>query len=237
MYLLIKIHYFIFLFSLQLGCQLVASQGPFLYPKSIIVLEREGYTIAYEGRTRNALWVYERLTSHSFSEKIVNRKAMRFQEDRDIPEPIRATLQDYRKSGFDKGHLCPFADCCSSDVAARETFLLSNISPQIHQFNAGCWNQLEQTLRKMVPRYKALHIFTLPLYLPLNGTVQYSTLGNNHVAVPTHFCKLVFAEKQTGELDKLAYILPNASIPEDVSLESFRTTLERVERLSGVMFE
>jgi endonuclease G, mitochondrial len=204
-------------------------------PKSIMIIEREGYTIAYDGRTRNAFWVYERLTRDSFEKKNVDRRRLHFKPDQMIPLPIRASLDDYRGSGLDLGHLCPFGDCRSKKSAAAETFILSNICPQVPQFNQGHWMKLEIQMREMAYCYQVLHIITMPLYLPLDGWVNYRTLGNNNVHVPTHFCKVIFAEKE-GQVDVLAFVLPNAIIPEAVPMDSFKSTLEKVERLSGFVF-
>ena len=225
----------LFICACSLGyCHENSSTNPF-HPKDFMIVHREGYSMAYDGRTRNAFWVYERLTRESCEIKNADRKGMRFKSDETIPSVIRASVDDYRGSGFDLGHLCPFADCRSNKNAAAETFILSNICPQVPQFNQGHWMRLEMLLREMVYRYKALHIITIPLYLPLNGSVIYRTLGNNNVAVPTHFCKVIFAEKEQG-IETLAYVLPNAVIPNEASLDSFKTTLEKVERLSGLLF-
>lgn len=208
--------------------------NPFL-PKSFTIIQREGYIMAYDGRTRNAFWVYEHLTRESFEKKNANRRDLRYRPDENIPLVIRASVKDYYGSGFDLGHLCPFADCRGKKGAADETFILSNISPQIHQFNRGLWKKLEMRVRKMAYQYKVLHVITMPLYLPLDGSVRYQTLGNNNVGVPTHFSKVIFAEKEKG-VDVMAFILPNAVIPDEAVLDSFKTTLEKVERLSGIIF-
>jgi endonuclease G, mitochondrial len=205
------------------------------FPQSSFIVEREGYVVAYDGRTRSAYWVYEKLSRDSFEIKNTDRSKFRFKADESIPAPIRASPQDYQGSGFDLGHLCPYADCRSHEAAAAETFFLSNISPQVPQFNRGYWLKLEAYLRNLALEYKVLHIITIPLYLPQDGFVRYQVIGQNSVAVPTHFCKVVFAEKSEG-VDVLAYILPNAKISNEESLDQFRSTVEKVEHLSGVIF-
>ena len=47
---------------------------------------------------------------------------------------------DYSRSGFDRGHMAPNADFDTFDVndeSVMNSFLLSNIAPQLHGFNAG----------------------------------------------------------------------------------------------------
>ena len=60
-------------------------------------------------------------------------------EDESIPGMFRAKLQDYFRSGYDRGHMVPAADAKSSQDAMDETFLLSNIAPQVGVgFNRHC---------------------------------------------------------------------------------------------------
>ena len=108
------------------------------YPQANPVLERKGYTVTYDGRTKTALWVYEELTRNSLDGD-VDRNQFHFLQDPDIPAVIRSTPEDYRRSGFDGGHLAPAADHQSSKIEMRETFYLSNIAPQLSWFNRGYW--------------------------------------------------------------------------------------------------
>ncbi len=212
----------------------IPTPNPYL-PQSVFIIERQGYILAYDGRTRNAAWVYEHLTRDSLEIKNASRKQCHFKSDVSLPKHIRSSVDDYRGSGYQLGHLCPFADCRSSPNAAEETFILSNISPQTPALNQGVWKKLEEYLRDLVKKYPSLHIITLPLYLPKDRCVSYAILGTNNVAVPTHFCKVVFAEKEKG-IDVFAYILPNSMIPNNLPLDHFKTTLEEVEKVSGVIF-
>ena len=58
-----------------------------------------------------------------------------------------AELKDYKGSGYDRGHLCPAGDMSFDSIAMRESFLMSNMSPQLPGFNRGIWNSLEQKIR------------------------------------------------------------------------------------------
>jgi endonuclease G len=68
-----------------------------------------------------------------------DRKHSTFQEDTSVPIGFRARLADYLRSGFDRGHMAPAADAKFSQAAMDETFILTNISPQVGQgFNRDC---------------------------------------------------------------------------------------------------
>jgi endonuclease G len=208
----------------------------FSYPQSVFTLKRSGYTLSYDGRTKGAIWVYERLTPDQATTIIADRKGIDFCEDFDIPSVLRATKENFRGSGYDRGHLCPAIDVRYSNQAMRESFILSNISPQCPNLNRGLWGQLEQQINRSAASGKVMHIFTLPLYLPkeIDGErcVHYRVIGESDVAVPTHFAKVSVAE---GE-EPLAYIFPNEPLPNGSKIEQFKTTLEKVERAAGVVF-
>lgn len=82
----------------------------------------------------------EHLTSDSLQAgQGVDRDKSNFQEDTDIPEMFRAHLKDYVSSGYDRGHQAPAADDLSSQEAMDQTFLLTNMAPQVGVgFNRHC---------------------------------------------------------------------------------------------------
>lgn len=104
------------------------------------LLERTEYVASYNRRDRLPYWVGEHLTAESLKAgQDVNRDKSSFQEDKSIPELFRALLKDYVGSGYDRGHMAPAADAMSSQTAMDETFLLSNMAPQVGVgFNRQC---------------------------------------------------------------------------------------------------
>ncbi len=202
------------------------------FPKSHIAINRSCYSLGYDCRTRNALWVYERLTSESLKGN-ANRDDFAFREDPLIPQIFRSTLKDYQKSGFDRGHLAPAANHKSSSGGMEDTFYLSNMSPQNPKLNRGYWAKLEKHVRDLTKSYQTVEVFTGPLYLPkeeVDGSkwVKYRVIGENDVAVPTHFFKVLILESK-GKRDTVAYILPNEPIASNTSLDQFKTTVKKVE--------
>ena len=209
------------------------------YSISEYVIERQAYSLSYDGQHKQAKWVYEYLTERNL-EKNADRGGMGFKSDPDLPKKIQATKADYQKSGFDRGHLCPAADASFDERALQETFYLSNISPQFPQFNRAYWGKLERYVRTLLLEYKVLHVYAGPLYLPYeeNGRkyVKYEVIGENHVAVPTHFFKVIFLDADKGLKPLVAFILPNKAIGEGSPLDEFLTTVEKVEKAAGFIF-
>jgi len=221
-------------------------------------LVRQAYVAAYDRRMRHPAWTAEHLTLASLgksrledkpaSSETGDRGNSTFQEDESLPAPFRAKLQDYFRSGYDRGHMVPAADAKLSQEAMDETFLLSNIAPQVGVgFNRHYWAYLEDWCRRLTGSFADVYVFTIPLYLPRKETdgkwrVSYEVIGNPpNVAVPTHFAKVVLTSRpssastpQVPEISTGAFVLPNAAISDETSLESFVVPVDTVERAAGL---
>ena len=203
------------------------------------VIHRSSHSISYDARTHNPKWVYECLTADLHDNNNSTRKDFNFTTDPLLPKSLQAKDSDYTGSGYDRGHLCPAADV--KEHQTEETFYLTNICPQDARLNRGYWRGVEKTVRDLTRKYQKLHVFTGPLYLPYEAHdrktyVTYQVIGKNHVAVPTHFFKVIFAET-AGKFQETAYILPNCSIGNLEPLEKFKTTVKKVEKAAGLIFQ
>ncbi|MCJ1426629.1 nuclease [Sticta canariensis] len=203
-------------------------------------------TSAFDRRTRNPSWVAEHITPASLSVNNGDRRHSVFYEDETIPTKFRAKLLDYFHSGYDRGHQVPAADARWSQEAVDQTFLLSNMCPQVGEgFNRDYWAHFEDFCRRLTNHYPSVRIVTGPLYLPRKNSedgkwhVSYEVIGNPpNVAVPTHFYKVIFAEDGTtgGNVALGAFVLPNARIANDKPLRDFEVPIEAIERASGLAF-
>ena len=198
--------------------------------------------------TRNPYWVAEHFTPQSLLLNNASRRHSVFYEDPQVPPVFRAKLADYARSGYDRGHQMPAADAKWSQEAMNSTFALSNMCPQVGDgFNRDYWAHFEEFCRHLVKAYPSVRVVTGPLYLPKKDErdgkwrVSYEVIGNPpNVAVPTHFYKIIFGEKTPhspiGNVALAAFVLPNAEIPTQKSLEDFEVPIEAIERASGLTF-
>jgi len=94
-----------------------------------------GYVASVNHRTRIPDWVAEHLTRDGEAAAATSgadRKHSRFKSAAELPPMWRATNEDYRGSGFSRGHLAPAGAHRGSQQELDETFLLSsNIVPQV----------------------------------------------------------------------------------------------------------
>ena len=203
-------------------------------------------TSCFDRRTRNPAWVAEHITPASINANNADRRHSIFVEDETIPEKFRAKLHDYFRSGYDRGHQVPAADAKWSQDALDNTFLLTNMCPQVGEgFNRDYWAHFEDFCRRLTNHYPSVRIVTGPLYLPKRDhedgkwRVSYEVIGNPpNVSVPTHFYKVIFAEdgKTGGDVSLGAFVLPNARIDNEKPLQSFEVPIEAIERASGLEF-
>ena len=116
------------------------------------VLVGRHFTIGYSWYFRQAKWVLEIIKPNEslLDIEYANGNRMEnFRPDQRIPKRFRASLEAYKGSGFDRGHLAASANLNETDIQNSETFLLSNMSPQLPEFNQKIWRDLEIAVREL----------------------------------------------------------------------------------------
>jgi endonuclease G len=98
-----------------------------LYQKGELVVHHPGYTLLYDEEHEQARWVAYHLSREELYGS--HDRGDDFRADPSIPTGS-AALDDYRSSGYDRGHLIPAADLSWSQEAMSASFFLSNMSPQ-----------------------------------------------------------------------------------------------------------
>ena len=127
--------------------------------------------------SKSPSWVIEHLTP-SVLEATVERQGFNFHECSDIPAQFRAQNEDYFRSGFSRGHLCPAGNSKASSEAMKASFRLnSNIVPQEYQNNAYYWNRIEKWVKALVETqgFTSVHVVSGPLYLDPKNSLAIKT--------------------------------------------------------------
>lgn len=187
---------------------------------------RAGYAGMYDPAEKTPLWIAERLSAKQMDGR-ANRKGLDFNEDPQIPFGANARLEDYKRSGYDKGHMAPAADYRLSQELMNQTFLLSNAVPQNPDHNRGIWANLEAGVREMTARRGELYVVTGPVYLNAHRT----KIGRG-VSVPDAIFKVV-VDSNTHEMT--AFIIPNrADVGDDPG--RYQVNVREVEHATGLNF-
>jgi endonuclease G len=109
----------------------------------------------------------------------------------------------------------------------KESFLLSNISPQDHKFNEGIWAELEKAVRKWAKQDGVEYIVTGPV-LPCDGL----KIGKDGVTVPSYFYKVIFSPNPYPKA--IGFIIPNQ--PGRTSFWKYACTIKEVEQKTHLVF-
>jgi len=188
------------------------------------LLCREGYAVGYDYDRKVPSWVAYHLTPDSVNKKF--KRSNKFKEDKEIPAQNRSTLSDYKGSGYDRGHMAASATVDSSYNAMMESFLLSNMTPQLPGFNRQGWRHLESYIREWTNERGELYVVTGAMFVGDHGII------GNGVHVPTHLYKVVY---DSISQDAIAFIVPHRAISKG-DLPAFIVSVDEVERRTGLDF-
>ncbi|MCG6301940.1 DNA/RNA non-specific endonuclease [Vibrio vulnificus] len=188
------------------------------------VLCRDGYAVGYNYNTKNADWVAYHITAESVNASY--KRSNSFKEDAELPNYARSTLADYSNSGYDRGHLAPSAAMDFSQQSMQQSFLMSNMSPQLPGFNRVGWRLLEEHVRDLANEYNELYVVTGPIYQGGENAI------GNGVVIPSAFFKVIL---DPAFNDAIAFVVPHRDVSGS-ELANFITTIDEVERLTQLDF-
>lgn len=158
------------------------------------------FAVLHSGLSRTPLYAAERLTRRSVAAARRVERADAFHEEGRLPEDDRASLSDYLRSGYDRGHLAPAGDM-PSEAAQAESFSLANIVPQNRTANRTLWAAIEESVRRLALERGEIFVVTGPVFE--GGSVD---AIKGRVLVPSQLFKAVY-DPRTGEAG--AYLAPN----------------------------
>ena len=190
------------------------------------IIEHKGYTVSFNNETRLPNWVAYELTAEEV-EGLCQRNG-RFFLDPDAIGP-QADNEDYRGTGWDKGHIAPAGDMKWDEQAMLESCYFTNICPQNPNLNGGDWRSLEEKCRDYARRFGNVYIVAGPIIRDtLNGTIGY-----NEVVVPDAFYKVLLVLKE-GKYEGIGFYFENVAGHKPLS--TYVRTIDEIEALTGIDF-
>jgi endonuclease G len=149
-----------------------------------------------------------------------------------VPDPLltccNISNDDYKNSGYDRGHLAPAGDMSFSDETMAQSFYLSNMAPQNPSFNRGIWKKLEQQVRQWAIDDKVVYVVT--------GTILtrgLPAIGLNKITVPALFYKVIL-DYTKPDIKGIGFIMPNIGSQEP--LQHYAVSIDSVEKITGTDF-
>ena len=190
------------------------------------VIVHHGYTVSYNADWKIPNWVAYELTDVEVAGE--EPRGKKFVPDPMVPKYESATTDDYKNSGWDRGHMAPAADMKWNPQAMKESFYLSNVCPQNHNLNAGAWKDLEEQVRDLAAQKGSIYVVCGPIV-----SDEYQTIGANQVVVPSAFFKVLLQE-ENGKIYTIGFVYENVAGRRPMS--TYAMSVDEVEELTGIDF-
>ncbi len=214
---------YIFLFFFTLLFSFHAFSQSYLPESEGEIIKHTYYTLSYSEENEQAFWVYYELTP-----ELVNGSISRTDNFRPDPKVSTgsAELDDYKGSGYHRGHLCPAGSMDLNKTSMSESFFLSNMSPQAPGLNTGLWKKLESLVRVWTNEYDKIVVISGPVFKDNLGIT-----GINDVTVPGYYYKIIYCP---GNAQMIAFLMPNKKLSEPI--KSYIHSVDEIEVLTNIDF-
>lgn len=199
-----------------------------------LLVTRPQFTLSYNRTNGGPNWV----SWHVQTSDLGRVGRGQFLPDPLLPADSQIRPNDYRGSGYDRGHQCPSGDRTSLRDNNNATFVMSNMLPQAAALNRQVWAKLESYCRDQVRAGNEL-------YIVAGGSGTQGRI-NNKINIPQACWKIVVVLPQgdndlqriTPETRVIAVSMPNQDTPEvgGARWATFLTTPASIEQATGFHF-
>ena len=196
------------------------------YKTSDRVITHKGYAVSYNYEWKIPNWVAYELTDREVAGEVPRYD--KFKPDPMVPQNATAVTDDYKYSGYDRGHMAPAADMKWDEQVMKESFYLSNICPQNPNLNGGVWKDLEEQVRDLASQKGKIFVACGPIVNDASNTI-----GANEVVVPQAFFKVLLQE-DNGEIHTIGFVYENKSGRQPMS--TYAMTVDEVEKMTNIDF-
>jgi endonuclease G len=137
------------------------------------------YVLSHNNARKTPDWVIEHVTQAQ-AKGTNKRPDVGFEPETNVCEAARAIDDDYTNSKLDRGHQAPSNDFKSSRKLMAESFILSNVVPQVGLgFNRGIWKDFEALVRDLAIDRGEIYVITGPIYPDAHGKIPPIKAGMN----------------------------------------------------------
>ena len=193
----------------------------FVSSESSRVHHRNDYAFVYSEKYE--LPVYVKYTINKSDVEGPYKRTNKFSQDTSITS-LSSHPRDYKRSGYDRGHMKPAAVSTGSRLDMQESFLMSNICPQVPEFNRVGWKKIEAEVRSLMRSQDSVIVYTGPV---LTGIDTF--IGPDSVGVPKYFFKTVLLGDSARAF---GYLCPHEKLDKDVS--RYIVSIDSIESVIGI---
>ena len=196
-----------------------------------LLLHKSYYSTSYVIDKKLSEWTIY-FTSENNDFNSVGRSSQ-FTIDPTVDSVFQGKVEDYRKTGYDRGHLVPASDMTFDSIAIQEVNYLTNISPQTPSFNRGVWRKLEYLSREFRFAKDSLVIITGTIF---KDSINNSEYLNGIIPVPEFYYKIIF---DINEYSAIGFVIPNhisSNSKNGYPLETYIYSVDEIENITGINF-
>ena len=201
------------------------------------------YCLEYDREKYHSRWVAFRFDGNTRSKSVARKDyniSPQYPRDPKL-NPAWALEHDaLYGSGYNHGHLVASADRLYSREANDQTFYMSNMSPQIGNFNSGLWADFEREIQAR-GRDRS---FCDTLYVCKGGTIDRSSdilkyVASGRMAVPKYYFMAAVAVKNGG-YKGIAFWVEHKKYSDSYSsaaeMRKFALSIDDLEEKTGINF-
>ena len=197
----------------------------------------------------DSAWCHSRWVAFTFDDTTKVGSGSRsdaWSADVNLPSACQLAPTSYSGSGYTRGHLCASADRLYSTQANMQTFYMSNMSPQLYNFNSYHWAVLESIVQNW-----AKSATFKQLYVCKGGTIRNDQLFNHFttknvegktvtVVVPRYYFMAVLARTPSDTFQSIAFVMEQGLYPASYSsaqaLKEYAISVDELEEMTGIDF-
>ena len=186
------------------------------------LIQYQSYSASYNHTWKLPNWVAYSLDSIKQRGNV--RRATQFSTE-PLLKDDSVTTNDYRGSGYDRGHMAPAGDMKWSETSMKDCFYLCNICPQTSALNSGLWHKLESRVRCWAKK-DTIYVCCGPIVLDNHKKI------NNKIAIPDSFFKVI-CKKSKGGWTSIGFVFPNSDNLNSDNIYSYAMSVDDIEKLTG----
>lgn len=208
------------------------------------------YELEYDKTKLHSRWVAFRFDNDTRT-KSVGRSPEPFMDDPSLSSSFYIGSNGFSR-GYDRGHLCASNDRLYDSIANRQTFYMTNMSPQLSSFNQGYWVTLESRIQDLARGSEKLgygKMFADTLYVVKGGTIKdnqilsYITRSNGRkVPIPKYYYMALLKVKN-GVYSSIAFWMEhkeygytNSNKAPLSEIMKHAISVNELEKLTGIDF-
>lgn len=196
--------------------------------------EEVNYSLEYDGDKHHCRWVAFTFDDNN-SRDVVGRMDT-WQWDPKLPTKL-STENDFKGSGYSRGHMVASEDRVSSKEANKQTFYYSNVSPQLQEHNAGIWKKLEEKVREWGRDSQ----FRKVMYIAKGGTIADGQVEEKRlrgkIVIPRYYFMAVLTEDHAGEYHAIGFLTEHRKYSKSESnLQTLALSIDELEKFTGLDF-